>query len=613
MAEGISPNPLNKISQVYLDRIAKINTDPEIAQKEREKWQTEAKVDTGSAEEKATARNKRNTPAGKDYKFDTSVFITRKPGESLDSARTRKRRDAHAAKRGVKENFSSWRTDLREIVDEIESNAEKKVEEKKGIKNKVIINPKLSETVEKMGGQLLEVAEVEDKEDDKDEQKAEALKKKEAMLKKRIVRMKMQAVNQGAGETVIASYDPLENAVEYFYEEGINEEGIDILIEEIGLDDFVDFVDGGGAIDLNEERAARRANVKAKSYAQVKKEVDTADAARKKSKKGEYSAAYKKKETDVTVYDDKPAAKKKEPAKKPAVKKEAPKPAPKKKIVKPVAKKVERAVTKVKKSQPKKEVSKKGIRGAIERGVARHKKAVGDAKAAYSKARAKGKVPEQRAKEFGKGVVSGVKTAVKVAKDVKKVVSEEELLEKDLSAAERRALPDKDFVFPGKGEGPEGKQRGAYPINDKKHARAALAMAAAHASPEKEAKVKAAVKKKYPGIQQEGLVGAKVDSQKEVNRATRKAAFRPFKNTTPPKLKVAEDKAFDNVVGVLRKKYGKDAVLTKDSPRPKPQPRPKAKPDTRTPEQKKKDQDHANVMARYGGEANYKAGRGLGT
>ena len=121
MAEGISPNPLNKISQVYLDRIAKINSDPEIAQREREKWQTEAKVDTGSAEDKATARNKRNTPAGKDSKFDTSVFITRKPGESLDSARTRTRQKAHAKKRGVKEGFSSWRTDLREIVDEIES------------------------------------------------------------------------------------------------------------------------------------------------------------------------------------------------------------------------------------------------------------------------------------------------------------------------------------------------------------------------------------------------------------------------------------------------------------------------------------------------------------
>ena len=369
-----------------------------------------------------------------------------------------------------------------------------------------------------MGGQLLEVAEVEDKKED-DNQKAEALKKKEAMLKKRIVRMKMQAVNQGAGENIIASYDPLENAVEYFYEEGINEEGIDILIEEIGLDDFVDFVDGGGAIDLNEERAARKASVRAKKYDVVKKEVDTADAARKKAKKGEYAPSYAKKETDVTVYDDKPAAKKKAPAKKPApkpvAKKEAPKPAPKKKIVKPVAKKVERAVTKVKKSQPKKEVSKKGIRGAIERGVARHKKAVGDAKAAYSKQRAKGKVPEKRAKEFASGVKSGVKTAVKFAKDVKKVVSEEELLEKDLSAAERRALPDKDFALPGKGKGPEGKQAGSYPIPDKSHARMALAMVAKHGTPAKKAKVRAAVAKKFPDIQQEevGVTSAAAQRQ----------------------------------------------------------------------------------------------------
>ena len=87
----------------------------------------------------------------------------------------------------------------------------------------------------------------------------------------------------------------------------------------------------------------------------------------------------------------------------------------------------------------------------------------------------------------------------------------EVVVEKDLSAAERRALPNKDFVFPGKGEGPEGKQRGAYPINDKKHARAALAMAAAHASPEKEAKVKAAVKKKYPEIDvQSEILGSAV-------------------------------------------------------------------------------------------------------
>ena len=95
----------------------------------------------------------------------------------------------------------------------------------------------------------------------------------------------------------------------------------------------------------------------------------------------------------------------------------------------------------------------------------------------------------------------------------------EVVVEKDLSAAERRALPNKDFVFPGKGEGPEGKQRGAYPINDKKHARAALAMAAAHASPEKEAKVKAAVKKKYPEIEvSEGLGTAVVTAGKAAGK-----------------------------------------------------------------------------------------------
>ena len=113
MSDGISPNKLNDLSKVYLDQVSalrevrKQETAQDIerwSQPAKEALQQEAKVDTGSAEAKASARNKRNTPAGKDYKFDTSVFITRKPGESLDSARTRKRRDAHAAKRGVKED-----------------------------------------------------------------------------------------------------------------------------------------------------------------------------------------------------------------------------------------------------------------------------------------------------------------------------------------------------------------------------------------------------------------------------------------------------------------------------------------------------------------------------
>ena len=37
-----------------------------------------------------------------------------------------------------------------------------------------------------------------------------------------------------------------------------------------------------------------------------------------------------------------------------------------------------------------------------------------------------------------------------------KVKKEEFVLEKDLSAKERRALPDSDFALPGKGKGPQG-------------------------------------------------------------------------------------------------------------------------------------------------------------
>ena len=70
------------------------------------------------------------------------------------------------------------------------------------------------------------------------------------------------------------------------------------------------------------------------------------------------------------------------------------------------------------------------------------------------------------------------------------------------------------------------------------------------------------------------------------------------------------DRAFANVVASLRAKHGKDAVLTKDSPKPKPQPRQKPKPDTRTDAQKKADQYTANMDAVYGGK---QRDRGLGT
>ncbi len=83
------------------------------------------------------------------------------------------------------------------------------------------------------------------------------------------------------------------------------------------------------------------------------------------------------------------------------------------------------------------------------------------------------------------------------------------------------------------------------------------------------------------------------------------------------KKKVNEsDQAYKNVVARLKKQYGDSGVLAskkdfedhKKREAAKPKPKPKAqKPLT------DKEKAHREVIARYGGEANYKAGRGLGT
>jgi hypothetical protein len=176
-----------------------------------------------------------------------------------------------------------------------------------------------------------------------------------------------------------------------------------------------------------EERAARKMTLR--NLQTLKKKTipaaKAAEAKRKKEGKGEYSAAYKKKETDVTNYDDKAPAKKAAPKKKAvaSVKKATPKaapkksepkakakPAPKKAAPKPVAKKEapKKAAPKpvAKKEAPKSKSVGDKARDWVKKGIKRHRKAT------------------QGARVFGKGFARGVKTAVKVAKDVKKVVSE---------------------------------------------------------------------------------------------------------------------------------------------------------------------------------------------
>ena len=65
----------------------------------------------------------------------------------------------------------------------------------------------------------------------------------------------------------------IEVAAEYFFSEGINEDGLEQIIEEVGLENFVEFVTD--PIDeLSEERSARKASVRAPSYEKVKAKVD---------------------------------------------------------------------------------------------------------------------------------------------------------------------------------------------------------------------------------------------------------------------------------------------------------------------------------------------------
>lgn len=59
-----------------------------------------------------------------------------------------------------------------------------------------------------------------------------------------------------------------------------------------------------------------------------------------------------------------------------------------------------------------------------------------------------------------------------------------------LTTKQRKRLPRSDFALSG----------GRYPINDKSHARNALARVSQHGSSEEKAKVRAAVHRKFPGI-----------------------------------------------------------------------------------------------------------------
>ena len=173
-------------------------------------------------------------------------------------------------------------------------------------------------------------------------------------------------------------YD-VEDAVEYFYEEGVTEEELDMIIEEVG-DDIVDFID--------EERKARKMNVRSKG--KLKKDVAKIKAnksdvvPRKTSPKDALNRA-----ASARVFGKKKLKRPESTVTKATKKVKA---APKKEAPKAKAK-----------PTPKKKASKEGIRSKIgkayKKGIERHKAAV-------------------KKNKFASGVKAGVKAVGKAAKDV---------------------------------------------------------------------------------------------------------------------------------------------------------------------------------------------------
>ena len=105
--------------------------------------------------------------------------------------------------------YSNWREDLIEVIDTptTEKKAEKKIKETK-VNNKVVINPTFKESVAAMGGEILEVAEVDDKKGTSEDPQIKSKEKRAGMIKRQVLLKKLQAVRAGGGTDITAGYEP---------------------------------------------------------------------------------------------------------------------------------------------------------------------------------------------------------------------------------------------------------------------------------------------------------------------------------------------------------------------------------------------------------------------
>jgi len=160
MSNGIGKNPLLDISKVYLDQVAEKKDDSylepdmkkrqknnEKARKDMEKMGTSMKnphFEETQVAEKLDPVGKEDGDVNNDGKKDSSDSYLMKRRKAIGSAMKKK----------LKESRS-----LAEVMTDTED--DKPIKEKK-VNNKITINPKLGEAVEELGGELLEMTEVDE-------------------------------------------------------------------------------------------------------------------------------------------------------------------------------------------------------------------------------------------------------------------------------------------------------------------------------------------------------------------------------------------------------------------------------------------------------------------
>ena len=170
----MSSNPLNDLSQVYLDQVANVK-----------KAENEADIQRWEEIGGPTPTNYK--PTGGSAKIKT---------ESTDR--------------------SDWRNDLFEAGDpdatqtpgfKKEKDSTKKVKEVAGINNKVVINPKLNEAIKEIGGEVIVAEEVEEIDED-DQTRQQQLQRKQLMIDRQKLQLRRRAMgkkkkenNDGGSET----------------------------------------------------------------------------------------------------------------------------------------------------------------------------------------------------------------------------------------------------------------------------------------------------------------------------------------------------------------------------------------------------------------------------